>query len=93
MTRTREAKVADPNDSVAADEDVRRFEVAVNDTDRVCRFEPAPADTVLPDGFMSTTNYPTYVHVGGQWRMPERPRMARQRRVASSAASDRSSDR
>ena len=40
-----------------------------------CRFEPAPADTVLPDGFMSTTNYPTYVKVGGKWRMPERPRM------------------
>ena len=40
-----------------------------------CRFEPAPADTVLPDGFMSTTNHPTYVKVGGRWRMPERPRM------------------
>ena len=40
-----------------------------------CRFEPAPADTVLPDGFMSTTNFPTYVHVAGKWRMPERPRM------------------
>src|SRR6202023_158561 len=26
-----------------------------------CRFAPAPADTVLPDGFMSTTNHPTYV--------------------------------
>ena len=40
-----------------------------------CRFVPAPADTVLPDGFMSTTNFPIYVKVGGQWRMPERPRM------------------
>lgn len=40
-----------------------------------CHFEPAPADTVLPDGFMSTTNHPTYVKVGGRWRMPERPRM------------------
>ena len=40
-----------------------------------CRFTPAPADTVLPDGFMSTTNHPTYVKIGGQWRMPERPRM------------------
>jgi lysine-ketoglutarate reductase/saccharopine dehydrogenase-like protein (TIGR00300 family) len=40
-----------------------------------CRFEPSPADTVLPDGFMSTTNHPTYVKVGGKWRMPERPRM------------------
>ncbi len=40
-----------------------------------CRFEPAPADTVLLDGFMSTTNHPTYVKIGGRWRMPERPRM------------------
>ncbi|HTQ81368.1 MAG TPA: hypothetical protein VMM92_15325 [Thermoanaerobaculia bacterium] len=40
-----------------------------------CRFEPAPADTVLPDGFTSSTNHPTYVKVGGRWRMPERPRM------------------
>jgi lysine-ketoglutarate reductase/saccharopine dehydrogenase-like protein (TIGR00300 family) len=40
-----------------------------------CRFAPAPADTTLPDGFMSTTNFPTYVNVGGQWRMPEQPRM------------------
>jgi lysine-ketoglutarate reductase/saccharopine dehydrogenase-like protein (TIGR00300 family) len=40
-----------------------------------CRFVPAPADTVLPDGFMSTTNFPTYVRIGGRWRMPERPRM------------------
>lgn len=40
-----------------------------------CRFEPAPQDQTLPDGFMSTTNFPTYVHVGGDWRMPEMPRM------------------
>jgi lysine-ketoglutarate reductase/saccharopine dehydrogenase-like protein (TIGR00300 family) len=40
-----------------------------------CRFAPAPADTVLPDGFMSTTNHPTYVKIAGAWRMPERPRM------------------
>lgn len=40
-----------------------------------CRFEPAPADRVLPDGFMSTTNHPTYVRIDGRWRMPERPRM------------------
>jgi lysine-ketoglutarate reductase/saccharopine dehydrogenase-like protein (TIGR00300 family) len=40
-----------------------------------CPFVPAPADTVLPDAFMSTTNHPTYVKVNGQWRMPERPRM------------------
>ncbi len=40
-----------------------------------CRFEAAPKDTTLPDGFMSTTNFPTYVRVGGRWRMPEMPRM------------------
>ncbi len=40
-----------------------------------CSFAPAPADTVLPDGFMSTTNHPTYVKVGGAWRMPVRHRM------------------
>jgi lysine-ketoglutarate reductase/saccharopine dehydrogenase-like protein (TIGR00300 family) len=40
-----------------------------------CRFEPAPQDTTLPDGFMSTTNFPTYVKVGGAWRMPDHPRM------------------
>ena len=40
-----------------------------------CRFAPAPADATLPDGFMSTTNVPTYVKVGGQWRMPQRHRM------------------
>ena len=40
-----------------------------------CAFAPAPKDATLPDGFMSTTNFPTYVHVGGKWRMPEMPRM------------------
>jgi len=40
-----------------------------------CRFAPAPKDTTLPDGFMSTTNFPTYVRIGGAWRMPEHPRM------------------
>ena len=40
-----------------------------------CRFAPAPKDTTLPDGFMSTTNFPTYVHIAGAWRMPEHPRM------------------
>jgi lysine-ketoglutarate reductase/saccharopine dehydrogenase-like protein (TIGR00300 family) len=40
-----------------------------------CAFAPAPKDATLPDGFMSTTNFPTYVNVGGKWRMPEMPRM------------------
>lgn len=40
-----------------------------------CRFEPAPADGVLPTGFFSTTNFPTYLKVGGRWALPSRPRM------------------
>lgn len=39
------------------------------------RFAPAPADGVLPRGFFSTTNLPTYVRVNGEWRMPREPRM------------------
>ena len=39
------------------------------------RFVPAPADGVLPEGFFSTTNLPTYVKVGSAWRMPRQPRM------------------
>ncbi len=39
------------------------------------RFEPAPSDGVLPDGFFSTSNLPTYVKVGDAWLLPSRPRM------------------
>ena len=39
------------------------------------RFVPVPADGVLPEGFFSTTNLPTYVRVNGAWRMPREPRM------------------
>ncbi|MGH7671978.1 MAG: hypothetical protein ACREMC_03695 [Gemmatimonadales bacterium] len=39
------------------------------------RFQPAPADGVLPDGFFSTTNLPTYLKGGGAWRRPRLPRM------------------
>jgi lysine-ketoglutarate reductase/saccharopine dehydrogenase-like protein (TIGR00300 family) len=39
------------------------------------RFAPAPADGVLPEGFFSTTNLPTYVRIKGTWRMPREPRM------------------
>ncbi|HEU5262373.1 MAG TPA: hypothetical protein VFU41_13230 [Gemmatimonadales bacterium] len=39
------------------------------------RFEPAPADGVLPDRFFSTTNLPTYVKASGAWRRPRLPRM------------------
>lgn len=39
------------------------------------RFVAAPADGVLPEGFFSTTNLPTYIHIGRDWRMPREPRM------------------
>jgi len=39
------------------------------------RFAPAPAEGVLPDGFFSTTNLPTYVKKDGVWRLPRYPRM------------------
>jgi lysine-ketoglutarate reductase/saccharopine dehydrogenase-like protein (TIGR00300 family) len=39
------------------------------------QFAPAPADGVLPENFFSTTNLPTYVRVGGKWRLPHEPRM------------------
>jgi len=35
----------------------------------------APADGVLPDGFFSTTNLPTYVKLPSGWRRPRLPRM------------------
>ena len=39
------------------------------------RFAPLPADGVLPEGFFSTSNLPTYIKVDGQWLAPIRPRM------------------
>ena len=39
------------------------------------KFVAAPADGVLPEGFFSTTNLPTYVRVKGEWRIPGEPRM------------------
>jgi lysine-ketoglutarate reductase/saccharopine dehydrogenase-like protein (TIGR00300 family) len=39
------------------------------------RFAPAPSDGVLPEGFFSTTNLPTYVRVKGEWVAPREPRM------------------
>ncbi|MGA9838691.1 MAG: hypothetical protein WBQ26_15360, partial [Gemmatimonadaceae bacterium] len=39
------------------------------------RFVPAPVDGVVPDGFFSTTNLPTYVRIAGTWRTPREPRM------------------
>jgi len=39
------------------------------------RFAPLPADGVLPEGFFSTSNLPTYIHVDGKWLPPTRPRM------------------
>jgi lysine-ketoglutarate reductase/saccharopine dehydrogenase-like protein (TIGR00300 family) len=39
------------------------------------RFAPLPADGVLPEGFFSTSNLPTYIRVDGRWLAPSRPRM------------------
>ena len=39
------------------------------------RFAPAPSDGVLPEGFFSSTNLPTYVRREGKWTMPREPRM------------------
>ena len=39
------------------------------------RFVPAPADGVVPEGFFSTTNLPTYVRIKGAWAVPREPRM------------------
>jgi lysine-ketoglutarate reductase/saccharopine dehydrogenase-like protein (TIGR00300 family) len=39
------------------------------------QFAPAPTDGVLPDGFFSTTNLPTFVRVNGRWIAPKEPRM------------------
>jgi len=40
-----------------------------------CTFIPAPEDHVLPDGFMCTTNFPTYVHTEQGWMLAKNPRM------------------
>ena len=39
------------------------------------RFEAMPGDGVLPEGFFSTSNLPTYIHTEGRWVAPTRPRM------------------
>ena len=39
------------------------------------RFAALPADGVLPEGFFSTSNLPTYIRVGDKWLAPIRPRM------------------
>jgi len=31
------------------------------------RLEPAPSDMVVPRGFYSTTNHPTYIRLRGTW--------------------------
>jgi lysine-ketoglutarate reductase/saccharopine dehydrogenase-like protein (TIGR00300 family) len=38
-------------------------------------FAAAPSDGVLPDGFFSTTNLPTFVRLNGEWIAPREPRM------------------
>jgi lysine-ketoglutarate reductase/saccharopine dehydrogenase-like protein (TIGR00300 family) len=39
------------------------------------QFAAAPSDGVLPDGFFSTTNLPTFVRLKGNWVAPSEPRM------------------
>jgi lysine-ketoglutarate reductase/saccharopine dehydrogenase-like protein (TIGR00300 family) len=39
------------------------------------QFAAAPTDGVLPDGFFSTTNLPTFVRLNGKWIAPREPRM------------------
>src|SRR5437867_1829529 len=39
------------------------------------RFAPLPSDGVLPEGFFSTSNLPTYIKVAGKWLAPSRSRM------------------
>jgi lysine-ketoglutarate reductase/saccharopine dehydrogenase-like protein (TIGR00300 family) len=39
------------------------------------QFAAAPSDGVLPDGFFSTTNLPTFIRVKGKWVAPREPRM------------------
>ena len=41
----------------------------------LARFATVAVDGVLPDGFFSTSNLPTYVRVGSGWVLPSRPRM------------------
>ncbi|APW97847.1 TIGR00300 family protein [Halobiforma lacisalsi AJ5] len=42
---------------------------------RDATLEAAPADGVVPPGFYSTTNHPTYVRVDGEWLAVEDPEM------------------
>ena len=37
--------------------------------------QPCPGDRVLPKGFYSTTNHPTYVNLGGKWILVQRQKM------------------
>jgi lysine-ketoglutarate reductase/saccharopine dehydrogenase-like protein (TIGR00300 family) len=39
------------------------------------KFTAAPSDGVLPEGFFSTTNLPTFVKRNGAWIAPREPRM------------------
>jgi lysine-ketoglutarate reductase/saccharopine dehydrogenase-like protein (TIGR00300 family) len=45
------------------------------DTAPVAAFRPAPSDGVLPEGFFSTSNLPTYVRLASGWQTLQRPRM------------------
>src|SRR5205814_732877 len=66
--------VAAHEDAIAAQEAAERVAAWLAGAPDA-RFEPAPADGLLPDGFFSTTSLPTYVKAAGPWRRPRLPRM------------------
>ena len=39
------------------------------------KIRPGSGGAVVPEGFFSTTNLPTFVRVKGEWVMPLEPRM------------------
>ncbi len=46
--------------------EVTRYGATLTETPEVS-YEPAPADSVLPEDFYCTTNHPTWVYLGDQW--------------------------
>lgn len=55
--------------------DPPRFDVPPLSGAPDARFEPAPEDGILPEGFFATSNLPTYVKVRGRWLRPRALRM------------------
>ncbi len=60
-----DVRAADPQALEAILEGVRYLGAATDTGD--ARFAPAEADGILPDEFYSTTNFDTWLRVGGRW--------------------------